>query len=77
LISYVMAAGFLAVGIVAILLAPQLQKIAVSNTRTIINVPLLGAGARWAAGPLYVPTVRAIGVLSLAVALFLLILDGR
>ena len=71
MVAYVMAAAFVAIGLLALARAPELQRIAVDNTRSIAHIPLLGASARWAAGPFYVPTLRIIGAACLVVALVL------
>jgi hypothetical protein len=67
-----MAAVFVGVGLVALIFALELQKIAISNTRSMTQVPLLGASARCVASPLYVPTVRIIGVACLGAAVLLI-----
>lgn len=69
--GYLMAAMFLVVGIGLIALAPRMQHTAVSSTEAVRRVPLIGIGARWAAGRQYVPAMRAVGVICVVLAVFL------
>ena len=73
LAASVMATGFLIVGVAVMALAPKIQEIAIANRRTTSRMPVLGVGARWATATWYVSMVRGIGVLCVALAIFLFI----
>jgi len=75
--GYLMAAAFLVIGAVVIVLAPRMQRVAIESTRGASHVPLVGAGARFTSTRYYIPTMRAIGLLCIALALFLVVVVTR